>query len=256
MTWGLLVLSVNVVYLLLSMLIGYIAYKFFEHKYKHIGKIVFIVVLLAPFWDLIIQKGVKTYYQAFKMEAKIYAYPELDEDGKIESLDITEGFGGFPIDSLIEYLNLTQGNNIFENVQIEKFKINYFNDWLHFDDKIKNSLDTKIFDDNKTRKELRIRFDKIKPQFEFIKNGNARYKIEKKSEKYLLDIYTVNEYLLIDNKINKVLAKDMSVNFTKGSESKFRNKILLWKSANNSAYSLEDIRKIGIMQQVLKLKKI
>ncbi|WP_162984600.1 hypothetical protein [Poseidonibacter antarcticus] len=79
-----LVIIVNVVYLLLSMLIGYLAYKFF----KHIRKIVFIVVFLAPFLDLIIQKNIKTYYQAFKMEGEIYAYPELDADGKIESLDI------------------------------------------------------------------------------------------------------------------------------------------------------------------------
>ena len=256
LTWGLLVIIVNVVYILLSMLIGYLAYKFFKHKYKHIGKIVFIVVLLAPFWDLIIQKSVKTYYQAFKMEGEIYAYPELDADGKIESLDITDGFGGFPIGSLIEYLNLTYGNNIFDNVQIENFKIDGFNNWLHFDDRIKNFLDTKIFDDNKVRKKVRIRFDEIKPQFEFIENGNARYKIEKKSEEYLFDLYTVNEYLLIDNKTGNILAKDMSVDFKKALESKFRNKILLWKSANDSAYSIESIRKSEIMQQVLKLKKI
>ena len=254
MTWGLLVIIVNIAYLLLSMLIGYIAYKFFEHKYKHIGKIVFIVVLLAPFWDLIIQKGVKTYYQAFKMEAKIYAYPELDEDGKIESLDISQGFYGFPLRTLVRHLNLK--DNTFENCQVVNFKIEGFNNWLHFDERIKKFLDTKFFDEENIEKKVRIRFDEIKPQFKFIKDGNARYKIENKTEKHLFDLYIVNEYLLIDNKINKVLAKDISVGFKKGSKSKFRNKILLWKSANNSAYSLEDIRKIGIMQQVLKLKKI
>lgn len=243
LSWGLLVIIVNVVYILLSMLIGYLAYKFFKDKYRHIGKIVFIVVLLAPFWDLIIQKSVKTYYQAFKMEGEIYAYPEVDVDRKIESLDLTDGFGGFPIGSLIEYLNLTYGNNIFDNVQIENFKIDGFNNWLHFDD-------------NKVRKKVRIRFDDIKPQFEYIENGNARYKIEKKSEEYLFDLYTVNEYLLIDNKTGNILAKDMSVDFKKGSKSKLRNKILLWKSANDSAYSIESIEKSEIMQQVLKLKKI
>jgi predicted Na+-dependent transporter len=40
LSWGLLVIVVNVVYLLLYMLIGYLAYKFFKDKYKHIGKIV------------------------------------------------------------------------------------------------------------------------------------------------------------------------------------------------------------------------
>lgn len=243
LSWGLLVIVVNVVYILLSMLIGYLAYKFFKHKYKHIGKIVFIVVLLAPFWDLIIQKSVKTYYQAFKMEGEIYAYPEFDAEGKIESLDITDGFYGFPLRTLIRHLNLTYGNNIFDNVQIENFKIDGFNNWLHFDE------------DN-IEKKIRIKFDEIKPQFEYIENGNARYKIVQNINGYLFDLYTVNEYLLIDNKTGNILAKDMSVDFKKGSKSKFRNKILLWKSANDSAYFLESIRKSEIMQQVLKLKKI
>ncbi len=256
LSWGLLVIIVNLVYLLLSMLIGYLAYKFFKNKYRHIGKIVFIVVLLAPFLDLIIQKSVKTYYQTFKMEGEIYAYPELDADGKIESLDITDGFYGFPLRTLIRHLNLTYGNNIFDNVQIENFKIDGFNNWLHFNDRIKNFLDTKIFDEDNIEKKVRIRFDEIKPQFEYIENGNARYKIEKQSEEYLFDLYTVNEYLLIDNKTGNILAKDMSVDFKKGSKSKLRNKILLWKSANDSAYSIESIRKSEIMQQVLKLKKI
>ncbi len=82
-----------------------------------------------------------------------------------------------------------------------------------------------------------------------LNNEKMEYKISKKN---LFDLYTVNEYLLLDNKTKKVLAKDMSVGFKKGSKSKFRNKILLWKSANDSAYSLESIRKVGIMKQVLK----
>ena len=256
LTWGLLVIIVNVVYILLSMLIGYLAYKFFKHKYKHIGKIVFIVVLLAPFWDLIIQKSVKTYYQAFKMEGEIYAYPELDADGKIESLDITDGFGGFPIGSLIEYLNLTYGNNIFDNVQIENFKIDGFNNWLHFDERIKNFLDTKIFDDNKVRKKVRIRFDDIKPQFEYIENGNARYKIEKKSEKYLFGLYTQSTHILIDNKTNKILAKDISVSFSRDNENKFRNKYLLWVSGNGIPFNISQIKSSVIKEKVLKLKKL
>jgi hypothetical protein len=240
LSWGLLVIVVNIVYILLSMLIGYLAYKFFKHKYKHIGKIVFIVVLLAPFWDLIIQKSVKTYYQAFKMEGEIYAYPEVDAEGKIESLDLGNT-SQQTISWFVDYLKLSTKEKNFKNIAIDKFKMNEF-------------LDEADFDSENKEKYIRIRFDEIKPQFEFIENGNARYKIEKKSEKYLFDLYTVNEYLLMDNKTGNILAKDMSVDFKKGSESKLRNKILLWKSANDSAYFLSNIEKHWIMRQVLKIK--
>lgn len=240
LTWGLLVIIVNVVYLLLSMLIGYLAYKFFKDKYRHIGKIVFIVVLLAPFWDLIIQKGVKTYYQAFKIEGEIYAYPELDAEGKIESLDLTNSDSGRTISHFINYEKIPRNKRIFENIGIDEFKIDNF----------------EKYDSENKEKYIRIRFDEIKPQFEFIENGNARYKIKKKSEKYLFDLYTVNEYLLIDNKTGNILAKDMSVDFKKGSKSKLRNKILLWKSANDSAYFLESIKESEVLRKVLKINKI
>jgi hypothetical protein len=240
LSWGLLVIIVNVVYLLLSMLIGYLAYKFFKDKYRHIGKIVFIVVLLAPFWDLIIQKSVKTYYQAFKMEGEIYAYPELDADGKIESLDLTNSDSGRTISHFINYEKIPRNKRIFENIGIDEFKIDNF----------------EKYDSENKEKYIRIRFDDIKPQFAYIENGNARYKIEKKSEEYLFDLYTVNEYLLIDNKTGNILAKDMSVDFKKGSKSKLRNKILLWKSANDSAYSLENIKESEVLRKVLKINKI
>lgn len=253
LSWGLLVIVVNVVYLLFAWFIGYLAYKFFKHKYKHIGKIVFIVVLLAPFWDLIIQKSVKTYYQVFKMEGEIYAYPEFDADGKIESLDLGNT-SQQTISWFVDYLKLSTKEKNFKNIAIDKFKMNEFLDEADFDERIKNFLELKVFDSENKEKYIRIRFDEIKPQFEFIENGNARYKIEKKSEKYLFDLYTVNEYLLMDNKTGNILAKDMSVDFKKGSESKLRNKILLWKSANDSAYFLSNIEKHWIMRQVLKIK--
>jgi hypothetical protein len=240
LTWGLLVIIVNIAYLLLSMLIGYLAYKFFEHKYNHIGKIVFIVVLLAPFWDLIIQKGVKTYYQAFMMEAKIYAYPELDEDGKIESLDLTSSFSNsLLIGQFVRYLDFDRKEQVFSNISINKFKIDSFIKRTDFDDRI--------------NKNIRILFNDERKQVEFIKNNNARYKMVGEGKSYLFSLYTVNKYLLIDNKIKKTLVKDMSVNFKRGTNNKFRNKILLWKSSNNSPYGLGSVRDSGLIKQVLKI---
>ena len=54
MTWGLLVLSVNVVYFVVSLVIGIIIGFVFK-KWK-IGIATFLIIALAPFWDLIIQK--------------------------------------------------------------------------------------------------------------------------------------------------------------------------------------------------------
>lgn len=250
LTWGLLVIIVNVVYLLLSMLIGYLAYKFFKDKYRHIGKIVFIVVLLAPFWDLIIQKGVKTYYQAFKIEGEIYAYPEVDEDGKIESLDITRKSGYKSIGWFVNSINkqeITYKNFPLDFFYIDKFKK------TGFDERIKNFLELKVFDDSNIEKNLRIRFDDIKPQFEYIENGNARYKIEEKKENHFFDLYSINEYLLIDNKTNKVLAKDLLVSFYNKDENKFRNKYLLWVSGNGIPFNISQIKSSVIKEKILKI---
>ncbi len=246
LTWGLLVIIVNVVYLLFAWFIGYLAYKFFKDKYRHIGKIVFIVVLLAPFWDLIIQKSVKTYYQAFKMEGEIYAYPEVDAEGKIESLDITElSQNSWTITYFLNHLDLRK-SIFFKDFFIEQFKINDFIKKTDFDDgafKKEKSVD----------KKLRVRFDDIKPQFEYIENGSARYKIEEKKENYFFDLYSINEYLLIDNKTNKVLAKDLLASFYNKDENKFRNKYLLWVSGNGIPFNISQIKSSVIKEKILKI---
>jgi uncharacterized membrane protein YraQ (UPF0718 family) len=132
MTWGLLVLSVNVVYLVVSLVIGIIIGFVFK-KWK-IGIATFLIIALAPFWDLIIQKGVKTYYETFKMEDKIYAYPEFDKDGKIESLDLTETYGSNTISHFTDHLNLKYRENNFKDIPISKFKMNDFMKRNDFDD--------------------------------------------------------------------------------------------------------------------------
>jgi hypothetical protein len=214
-----------------------LAYKFFKDKYRHIGKIVFIVVLLAPFWDLIIQKGVKTYYQAFKMEGEIYAYPEFDADGKIESLDITRKSGYKSIGWFVNSINKQEIT--YENFPLDLFYI----------DKFKKTG----FDDSNIEKNLRIRFDDIKPQFEYIENGSARYKIEEKKENHFFGLYSINEYLLIDNKTNKVLAKDLLVSFYNKDENKFRNKYLLWVSGNGIPFNISQIKSSVIKEKILKI---
>jgi len=251
MAWGLLVLLLNVGYLLFSVLIGYLAYRFFRHKLKNIGKIVFVVVLLAPFWDLIIQKGVKTYYQTFKMEGEIYAYPEFDADGKIESLDITKK-SSYTLGHFINYLPFSRGDIIYKNIDIDILTLKKFKS-TDFDERIKNFLELKVFDDERIEKKLRVRFDNIKPEFEYIESGIARYKIDEIKEDYLFDLYRVTEYLLIDNNTNKILAKDLLVSFYNKNEDKFRNKYLLWVSANGIPFSISQVKSSVIKEKILKI---
>lgn len=255
MSWGLLVLSVNIAYLIVSLVIGIIIGFVFK-KWK-IGIATFLIIALAPFWDLIIQKGVKTYYETFKMEDKIYAYPEFDKDGKIESLDLTERYMSLPIGYFTEHLNLNYKEDTFKKTSISKFKIDYFIKKKDFDDKIKNFMDIRIFDDNRTRKKVRIRFDDIKPQFMFIEKGNARYKIVSNKYEHLWGLYTINESVLIDNKTNKVLVKQRGVGFKVGNKDKFRNKYLLLKSANDIPFGIggTSVSK-GSIRKVLKLNKL
>ncbi|MCD8545095.1 MAG: hypothetical protein LRY52_09695, partial [Sulfurospirillum cavolei] len=87
-SFGLAFLFRNAVYLLFSMLMGYLGYKMY--KLKKVGVIVFLIVWMLPYYDLFIQKGIKTYYETFKMNNTIYAYPEKDENGMIESLGVGE----------------------------------------------------------------------------------------------------------------------------------------------------------------------
>lgn len=252
MTWGLLILIANLAYLLFAWFIGYLAYKLFKNKYKHIGKIVFVVVLLAPFWDLVIQKSIKTYYQVFKMEGEIYAYPEFDADGKIESLDITKR-NSYTLLRFTNHLNGRHNKIIFSNIDIQNFKNTYFRKSTDFDERIKSFLELKVFDDERIKKKLRVRFDNIKPEFEYIESGIARYKIDEIKESYLFDLYTVTEYLLIDNNTNKILAKDLLVSFYNKDENKFRNKYLLWMSANGIPFSISQIKSSVIKEKILKI---
>ena len=47
---------------------------------------IFTLILTFPFWDLIVQKAIKTVYQfSGPLEPKIYEMPEMDENGMIES---------------------------------------------------------------------------------------------------------------------------------------------------------------------------
>jgi hypothetical protein len=242
LSWGLLVIIVNVVYILLSMLIGYLAYKFFKHKYKHIGKIVFIVVLLAPFWDLIIQKSVKTYYQAFKMEGEIYAYPEVDADGKIESLGIDK-ISSFSTSGYLtereRFSNLRKRYKVSKILEI--YMINSF-------DKKNEKGEIVIKRDYKNDiGYVRISLNNENINYELISNQvqfKSRYQVL--GEEYDYNLFKKYNIQIWDKKNELLLTEGFKLEFNSSKE-KFRNKILLWKSANNSEYRISSLDNYNLL---------
>ena len=77
------------IYIFIAFLIYKLVLK--DTNKKFLSSMVFIGILTFPFWDLIIQKGIKTIFEVSGvLEPKIYAYPEKDENGMIKSLNIKD----------------------------------------------------------------------------------------------------------------------------------------------------------------------
>lgn len=84
---GIIILPIILIYIFVVFLIYKIVLKSTNKKF--FSRMFFIGVLTFPFWDLIIQKTIKTVYQfSGALESKIYAYPEKDKNGMIESYQI------------------------------------------------------------------------------------------------------------------------------------------------------------------------
>ena len=207
--------------IILPILIAYILFALFMYKLTT-SKIVLVVILLFPFWDLIIQKGIKTYYQVFESEPIIYAMPEFDKDGKIESL----GLG----DVTLEPIEIFQKNETYDIYQ----KINNFIEFgiIDYNHKI-----VKVFMKNKS--------------YEITNKQMARYKIIlMRPVSYFLGLYERIDYKLIDTqKKNKVLAEAYEIRFTNKYDFVRRN-ILWWQSGNGQ--SMISVKKLTNLKEVFK----
>ncbi|MAC84696.1 MAG: hypothetical protein CL624_11255 [Arcobacter sp.] len=79
---------ISVPIILVYIFICYLIYKLLikDVESKTLAKVIFTLILTFPFWDLIVQKAIKTVYQfSGALEPKIYEIPEMDENGMIES---------------------------------------------------------------------------------------------------------------------------------------------------------------------------
>lgn len=239
LTWGLIVLIVNLLYILFAFTISKVAKHFLIKYYRHIGKVVFVIVLLAPFWDLFIQKGIKTYYQLFDVGTAIYVYPEKDKDGKIESLGKSKEADREPVDYLTT-------DKLFLKFREKLSGVSTFVEFYFFDSFEKTvDKDGKVtIKDNYGRKgdfgyarvylgETPLRYEKLKDENEY----KARYQVKGINDNGFF--YEKNIIEFWDMKEHKLLAKALKMDFyTKTYDQKFRNKYLLWKGANGIAFSL------------------
>ena len=243
---GFIVILVNLAYLVFSQVVGIITYFslkkipiFAKHtrKLKAFSFVVFLVVLLAPFWDLIIQKGIKTYYENYKMGYTINAYPEKDENGMIESLGVDRGYSTSTASYLINQSKLQNLNRglLFRNF-IEYYFMGSFK-------KVKNdkgNLEIK-YNYSSNLGYARVYFDQVPITYEKIKDETefkARYQVLAKTNEYYFYNETVIEFW--DKKRNILMSKALKVRFpVQDAEKKFRTRYLVWwMSAAGSPFEL------------------
>ena len=233
-------LLVNTLYIFFAIINSKIIYLIV--KSRKIQLFVFITILLLPFSDILIQKIIKSYYSNYEMNAKIYAFPKEDGNGKIESLDLTDSFATWSL-------------KYFENSDINRLNVESFIKEMSFDDKIKEFLEIKIADVDSGNKYLRIRFETNGIKTEFIENGTARYKVNIQTKEKLFGLFTETKYQLIDRKDNnKLLVEAKRVSFP-NEKNNFRNKFLLWGTTED-IFKIDSINTKEVIEKLLQVEHI
>jgi hypothetical protein len=243
MTWGLMIIVLNLGYFGLSIFIGIGLSQLLlkkttlkTWKRRVLCTLLSLSVLVAPFWDLLIQKGIKTYYETYKMDDTIYAYPERDRDGKIESLGVgklvdktTAGYliSGNDIERLIKEYPV---NNFLEIYAFGTFDIKDINGTAKVTRDYKHDLGYVRVHFNQDP----ISYEKIKDEIEF----QARYQVLARMKKHSFFEETVIEFW--DKKENQLLAEGWELKFP-SEKKKFRSEYLLWQSANGVEFEIPPI---------------
>lgn len=189
---GLLILFMMIVYITVSYFIVRIFYKFTNKKILSI--FLFVGLITFPFWDLIAQKAIKTYYiNSGLLEPKIYAMPEKDKDGKIESL--SDGI-------LLRHIQYGDLN--------DKGKINSFliKQYPNLKEKVKSFIVLNSINDKYETIKIKLFLNRL--SYEIIDNLQGRYSIkrnEKQTNIFSLSIFF--ELGIYDNYKDKFVAKTL-----------------------------------------------
>ena len=227
MTYGLAIIGINLGYLLFSVIAGIVLAKFlkktalFQKRSTAImAVLLFLLIFFVPFYDLLIQKGIKTYYETFnKTYAKIYAYPEKDSKGRVESVAENRWFDTLSFD----YINKNSKDFIRMYKWVKDFTENYFDGNI---------------DENKTNDlgYARVYLNKNPISYETIKSPDefkARYQVLTNVNEHWFYKEMVTSFW--DKKTNKLLAETLEIAFPlKNKRDKFRYKYLHQHGANGA----------------------
>ena len=208
---------ISVPIILVYIFICYLIYKLLikDIESKTLAKVIFTLILTFPFWDLIVQKGIKTIYQfSGALEAKIYEMPEMDENGMIES------FSSGAWNSIWTEKNV---KHIYG--KLLKKKIKYI-------DFILIKKENKIY-------RFYLKNGEVKSKI--IPKESARYSFQLgESKEKLFGLYAIQEKGVYDHKKKKFIAKSFFWCPIKQFEffEYIRKKILFLKSASGSGAAM------------------
>ena len=190
---------------------------------------VFTFFLLLPFWDLVLQKGIKTYYQVFMSNPTIYEYPEKDKNGKVESLAADK------ISSIASSGYLTEHGR-FNNL-VNDYKVSNFLEIYMFDSFKKEIVDNKEVIKRDYKKDMgyvrvylnqdEIKYDLIKDESEF----KARYQVLGEETDFY--IFKKIDVKIWDKKKNILLGEGSELKFGARDKERFRYKFLFWRTGND-----------------------
>jgi len=241
---GLVAGMMTMLYLIVSIVIFVIYANFTSNKLRKILLLAFLILL--PTWDVLVQKGIKTFHQTFLMEPIIYAYPERDENNKIESLglvDVSYGIFDYIGDEKINSKKIIYGmyGNIIQDVSIF----------------IEISGGKRIYKKKRRFEEylVRIELDKISEikSIKKIEEQTARYQIKATPfEDKLLGFYKTRKFSLIDTKTDKLLAESKMIYYSNHKWYAWFRDILYHKSLFGRPISTMSVSSINSLDEMTK----
>ena len=207
---GLIILPIFIFYVYIAFLVFKFILKLINKEIK--GFILLVIVILLPFWDLILLKTMKEVYLITHSNPLIHEKIKFDKNGKYESLAMFASVDD--IDRLKE--------------DIPKYYKNTFdlvNSHIEFLVKNKDTNETKIL------KVKQISEDKY--NFTYLDKSQAQYKLIAEGTSWFFDMAGTRRYKVYNTKKNKLIATNYRI-FLSGNKKAiyFREEILLMKSGN------------------------
>lgn len=230
---GIIIFPIVLIYIFVAFLIYKLVLR--NTNKKFLSSMVFIGILTFPFWDLIIQKGIKTIFEVSGvLEPKIYAYPEKDENGMIESLSLVK----------VKYLpkDLILNDEISIHMQLKRI--------------VKDFYETSVYDEKEKFDSSIFRINIDENSYSYVKEEYSRFRFIVTMDIKLFGLYKIKKYQLIDTKKN-ILLGDFSEIIFLDTFSNFRQNILLLQTGNgNNMFYVSNIKTDNYYKKLMKKLEI